>query len=209
MQHFLTMRVLVRTAGVALMFLAATADLFGIGEPGFGERQIGALAIGALLVAGSLLVPQRRANSPDRQSSGTPASRVARFYADLAVVLLNTTLLVIVANLAAAVLLRIGTQPREGVGIEAPVLHIPLARAIHELSLRLHPRPHPALKLSGAELAELYPGWSRKQVEDLIVETLERPLQFDPYTQFREAPFRGRYVNVATAGFREGRDRTP
>jgi lysophospholipase L1-like esterase len=67
------------------------------------------------------------------------------------------------------------------------------------------PSPGPAPDLSAFDpraLERTYPGMARTDVEALLRETWTRQLAFEPYTQFRERPFRGRYVNVDAAGFR-------
>ena len=51
-------------------------------------------------------------------------------------------------------------------------------------------------------MQQAYPGWGRDDVELLQRETWLRPYAYEPFTQFTERPFRGRYVNVDEAGFR-------
>lgn len=51
-------------------------------------------------------------------------------------------------------------------------------------------------------MQQAYPGWGRDDVELLLRESWLRPYAYEPFTQFKERPFRGRYVNVDEAGFR-------
>src|SRR5262249_54092213 len=55
----------------------------------------------------------------------------------------------------------------------------------------------------------IYPGWSRARVAALLAESRGRALRFDPWTQFREKPFRGRFFHVEEPGYREVRDPGP
>ena len=50
--------------------------------------------------------------------------------------------------------------------------------------------------------AVVYPGLSEREVDHLLKETWSRPYVFEPFTQFKERPYRGSYVNVDTNGFR-------
>ena len=65
------------------------------------------------------------------------------------------------------------------------------------------PRPlgEPVLRV----MQQAYPGWGRDELELLMRETWLRPYAFEPFTQFKERPFRGRYVNVDEVGFRWSR----
>jgi len=51
-------------------------------------------------------------------------------------------------------------------------------------------------------LGSAYPDWQRDELEVLLLETWSRPYQYEPFTQFRESPFQGRFVNVDEGGFR-------
>jgi hypothetical protein len=56
---------------------------------------------------------------------------------------------------------------------------------------------------------KFFPRLSREEVVLLVFETYARPFVYEPFTQFAERPFRGRYVNVDTRGFRLGRRQGP
>ncbi|MEM7049142.1 MAG: hypothetical protein AAF604_05760 [Acidobacteriota bacterium] len=53
-------------------------------------------------------------------------------------------------------------------------------------------------------LAQAYPGWSEDDRRQLLDETWNRTYRYEPYVQFREQAFSGRFVNVSSAGFRQG-----
>ncbi len=51
-------------------------------------------------------------------------------------------------------------------------------------------------------LAPLYPGLTPEQITSLTMENRKMEFMYDPFTQFREKPASGKYVNVSKAGFR-------
>jgi hypothetical protein len=51
-------------------------------------------------------------------------------------------------------------------------------------------------------LEKVYPQLSRKEINNLLIETWNRPFQYEPFTQFKEGAFVGKYVNVDENGFR-------
>ena len=55
-------------------------------------------------------------------------------------------------------------------------------------------------------LEDVYPGWTRVELERLQNESWLRPYAYEPFTGFKERPFHGRYVNVEEPGFRWSRD---
>jgi hypothetical protein len=59
-----------------------------------------------------------------------------------------------------------------------------------------------ALKYGGERLVKVYPGKTPQEINDLLIETWNRPLGYETFTQTMERPFRGQYVNVAPGGFR-------
>ncbi|MBI1858739.1 MAG: SGNH/GDSL hydrolase family protein [Candidatus Melainabacteria bacterium] len=48
----------------------------------------------------------------------------------------------------------------------------------------------------------LYLDLNKKQINKLLYETWSRPYIYEPYTQFKERPFMGEYINVSDAGYR-------
>jgi lysophospholipase L1-like esterase len=110
----------------------------------------------------------------------TRRSRIVRLYGGLAIFWLNTCLAVLLLNLGAAVYLRVR-------GASAA-------------------RPRPTV--SSRPLERVYPHLGRDEVRLLLAESA-REIEYEPFTQFREKPVRGRFVNVDAAGFRIGSDQGP
>jgi hypothetical protein len=106
---------------------------------------------------------------------------LARWYRSAAIIFLNFLILFVLANLACSLYMEY-THPRFG----------PLA--VYPLSLTM----------------KAYPGWSEKDVEELLRETYydARPT-YDVITQVKERSTSGRFVNVDPAGFRRVRDQGP
>lgn len=71
------------------------------------------------------------------------------------------------------------------------------------------PGPRIVAKYGLELLKQVYPGMSRDDVMQLLTETWTRPFAFEPYTQFKDAPFAGRFVNVDPNGFRHGQTAPP
>jgi hypothetical protein len=53
-----------------------------------------------------------------------------------------------------------------------------------------------------SDLATVYPHYSNDEINSLLVETWARPIGYEAFTQFKERPFIGRYINVSKKGFR-------
>ena len=65
------------------------------------------------------------------------------------------------------------------------------------------PRTNPVLSRFGEAIYRGYPEWPRASVDALLNETWLAPqFEYEAFTQFREIPRRGRYVNVSEHGFR-------
>jgi hypothetical protein len=187
-----------RAVAAGLLLLGLAADWLGIGEPGFGERQALLVLVGALLFAISFFRLGRD---------------VGPAYTTVAVLLVNTVLGFVALNVAIAAGFALTdavgwTRPPER-GFDPFLLRLPVARLARAAGSGLWRRSVPTLALDDGQLAMIYPGWSRQQVEALLAETRQRSLRFDPYAQFREKPFHGRYVNVVEPGFRWVRDPGP
>jgi hypothetical protein len=58
-------------------------------------------------------------------------------------------------------------------------------------------------------LALAYPDLSQPEIDGLLKETWSRLGQYEPFTQFKERAFRGRYVNVSEHGFRITKNQGP
>jgi len=66
----------------------------------------------------------------------------------------------------------------------------------------------PLSRYGADQLQMAYPGWQREDVKTLLKETY-RPSEYEPFTGFRDRPFRGRFVNVDPAGFRFSKNQAP
>ncbi|HEX4959490.1 MAG TPA: hypothetical protein VF173_01530 [Thermoanaerobaculia bacterium] len=187
----------VRAAALGVLLLGLGADLLGIGEPGFGERQWLMVIVGAMVLAVSFLGTRARA--------GLQGFRAA--WVNAAVIVFNTAVGFLLLNLLIALGMRLtGRAQPAGEGIDSPWMSIPLVRLTHIAGSRAKV---PSLALPDAQLAQIYPGWTRRQVEDLLAESWGRSLRFHPYTGLAEQPFRGRYVNIVEPGLRLIRDPGP
>jgi hypothetical protein len=194
-----------RVLALGLLLLGLGADALGVGQPGFGERQWLMVIAGALLLGATYLGRTRASAATD--SPSTSFERFRAGYSTLALIAFNTALVFVLLNLLAALGLRLAAPP--DTGITSPLLRIPLVRLAHLAGGRASQAGVATLALSDAQLARIYPGWSRQQVADLLAETRGRSLRLHPYTQFEESPHRGRYVNVVEPGQRLIRDPGP
>jgi hypothetical protein len=70
--------------------------------------------------------------------------------------------------------------------------------------------PDPINRTYGARrYALVYPGHSPAEVRELLRETWSRPITWEPFTEYRERRYQGRFVNVHPAGFRLSRGQAP
>jgi hypothetical protein len=124
--------------------------------------------------------------APEEAKPPTVTNRLKRWYVVLAIGLLNAVLLLVLINAALYVVLRLR-----------------------------HPPPTPATNFSEHfdydKLQKAYPGWREDDVKALIRETprADREFEYEPFTEFRERPFRGRFVNIDAAGFRLVKNQAP
>lgn len=58
-------------------------------------------------------------------------------------------------------------------------------------------------------LRQVYPGMSDREIDDLLAETWTIPHTYDAFTQFKEHPRSGRYVNIDANGFRKSKNQGP
>jgi hypothetical protein len=199
--------------GALLVLLGLIADLFHLGQPGFGERQILLVAGGLLLLLTGLLLKRASAAPEAAPSSPGAGARLATTYRTLAIVLLNALVGLLVLNGVVAAGLhftdRLGwTRPIDP-ELGSPLLQIATLRAAHQLADRFVARGSQVLALDDAQLGAIYPGWPRARVAALLEESRGRALRFDPWTQFREKPFRGTFFHIVELGYRLIRDPGP
>jgi len=111
----------------------------------------------------------------------TSWSKFKRWYTVVAVGLLSGVLLVLLLNL----ILYAVVWSRKPVSAEAPTISFDPVR-----------------------LRKAYPGWREGDVRTLLLETV-REKEYEPFTGFKEVPFRGRFVNIDPAGFRVSKNQAP
>ena len=74
-------------------------------------------------------------------------------------------------------------------------------------------RPGPQMQdltLDADSLRKAYPGWREEDIKTLLRETrMEERYEYEPFTEFRERPLRGKFVNIDPAGFRVSKDQAP
>lgn len=108
--------------------------------------------------------------------------KVGHAYKTAAVLLLNVVVMFIVLNAICAIFLQ-----------------------IHDKSAA----QNPVRQKYGERVQQARPGMSRGEVDQLLHETWSRPVVYDPFDQFRERPFSGKYVNVSPEGTRRVKDQGP
>jgi lysophospholipase L1-like esterase len=119
-----------------------------------------------------------------KDSSSRTLHVVRKVYRGLALIVLNTIVAVIILNLA----LVIHARWKEHSGQEEP-------RIITQYGMPL--------------LRQAYTNMSEEAMRQMLKETYTRNYEFEPFTQFKERPFSGRFVNVDEAGFRRSADQGP
>jgi len=110
-------------------------------------------------------------------------ARFAAFYRGLSVFVLNTILLFIFVQLAGRAWFYI--HPRQSHGVRC------------------------FLRDVGGAAPRVYPGRSKEEVIALLDEIWSRPVRFQPFTHFKERPYKGRFVNVSAEGWRRVRKQGP
>jgi hypothetical protein len=108
-------------------------------------------------------------------------ARLSEYYKILAVISLNCLILFLMINLAADAVLNMKTHFAK----EASMKGTPFA-----------------YKAFNESLACVHPGLTEDQITTLIAETRKLSQTYEPFTQFTEAPFSGKFVNVDPRGFR-------
>jgi hypothetical protein len=71
-------------------------------------------------------------------------------------------------------------------------------------------RQNPVMERYGEQtVSAAYPKWNSAELSKLLDETWYRPMVYDAFTGFTEAPFHGTYVNVTQQGFRVSKEQGP
>jgi len=112
--------------------------------------------------------------------------KLSRCYKTLALMLLNTFVLILVLNIGLLAILQIKDHFFD---VEESN---PISRQYGNLSLK-----------------KVYPDLSEEAINDLLTETWSRPCAYEPFTQFKERSYHGDYVNVDENGFRITKNQGP
>jgi hypothetical protein len=73
-----------------------------------------------------------------------------------------------------------------------------------------HETPNPLSRYEFATIMRAYPGWDKDSVRTLIEETYQgRHYEHNPFAQFQNAPYQGRYLSISPAGFRVVKNQAP
>ncbi|HJQ33070.1 MAG TPA: SGNH/GDSL hydrolase family protein [Pyrinomonadaceae bacterium] len=118
-----------------------------------------------------------------RGGRGAGFRRFRRLYRGAAVILLNTVVLLLAINVLLLIPIAIKDSVNGG-RVAGEYRHVDAGR--------------------WAALERVYPGLSREEIQTLLNETYSpaRAFAYEPFTEFRERPYAGRYVNVDAGGFR-------
>lgn len=106
---------------------------------------------------------------------------IVNLYKTAAVIILTTTLLLVTVISSLALY-----ESRQGIDI---------SKANPRVYNMMIGRDHDSLHT-------VYPEMPLGDIQELLLETWTRPYLYEPFTQFRERPYSGKYVNVDQAGFR-------
>lgn len=109
-----------------------------------------------------------------------------RYYQSSAVVLLNSVVLLVAINAGLYVVFHIKDERA--------------ARKAADTVSDIH---------QNASMRSVYPGMDAESIHQLIQETWSRSYAYEPLMQFKERPFKGRFVNVSEAGFRLSKNQGP
>jgi hypothetical protein len=108
------------------------------------------------------------------------SERFSRIYVSSALLLVNTLVIFLVVN-----------------ALAYPILFL------YEFS----PEADPVTEKYGEErLRMVYPHLTADEIRELLHETWSRSFVYEPFTQFSERPYQGKYVNVDSNGFRVSKD---
>lgn len=89
------------------------------------------------------------------------------------------------------------------------VLLFLLLNVLAEEALELVPGDPLTTTYGDRSYASVYPGKTRDEVRQLLLETWNRASAFEPFTDSKERRHEGRFVNVDPNGFRVSRDQAP
>jgi len=176
--------VIMAMVGAMMITVAIAADRLGLGgKPGFGLKQaLLALAGFVVLLVGAAL----RTETGQVWVQRLEFKKLSQYYKASALMLLNTCVLFLLLNVGLYIVFQIKDHFFD---IEESN---PVSR-----------------KYSNSSLKEVYPLLSEEEIDDLLTETWSRPYVYEPFTQIKERPYSGDYVNVDENGFRVTKNQGP
>jgi hypothetical protein len=125
-------------------------------------------------------------------ASSTPWRKLKHWYTLGALALVNGVLLFVIVNLILYAIIYV----RHPANSPAPVDEDGSAKS-----------QTPLEEYGIDKLRNAYPGWSEADVKSLTSENYrDSRFEYEPFTGFKQRPFRGRFVNVDPAGFRFSKD---
>lgn len=69
---------------------------------------------------------------------------------------------------------------------------------------------NPIVKQYGeTAVLEVYRGFKKTEIDQILEESRHRPLVFEPFTLFKEQPYRGTFVTISESGFRHVKNQAP
>jgi lysophospholipase L1-like esterase len=111
--------------------------------------------------------------------------RVAESWSLACVLVVNSVLIFVVVNLFCWAVIGFRNMPTAG----TPASSIPFKyKTYHE------------------SLAQVYPGMSRDDINQLLTETRRIPQVYEPYVENKEPLYKSRYVNISEPGFRRSKE---
>jgi len=67
----------------------------------------------------------------------------------------------------------------------------------------------PRFRKYSQEHRDLYSQYNDNELRDLLFENWSRPYEYESFTEFKERPFKGKYVNISEYGFRAVKNQGP
>jgi lysophospholipase L1-like esterase len=119
---------------------------------------------------------------------GSFFGRISSFYKNLALIVLNTIIVLLVMNWLASGIIDYQNYLRKKAD-----------SGKSRYSFKKYEEP----------LKEMFPNLAKRDIEELLDDTRHISQSFEPYTQFKEKPFAGKSVNVDSQGFRPIKDQGP
>jgi hypothetical protein len=104
---------------------------------------------------------------------------IPKYYNSFALILLNTLIFLILLNILIFIIFNIMKRFDDGKNGNQPI---------------------------PAAFETVYPQLKNIQIKELLDETWNRPFVYEAYTQFKDPPFNGKYVNINPAGFRNSKN---